>query len=87
MDEPRRGHILGVMKPARLIEHPENPLGEREIRDAIEDDAPHPQPVIDFEGDLHELKLVSFADGDDMPEYTWHRAAHDGATPQGYSCP
>ena len=75
------------MKPARLIEHPENPLGEREIRVELQDDAPHPQPVVEFDGDLHELKLVSFADGEDMPQYAYERAAHENATPHGFGCP
>jgi hypothetical protein len=72
---------------ARLPEHPENPLGEREIEVLLDGDAPHPQPIVDFEGDLHELKLVSYADGEDMPQYAYERAAHGEGAPQGYGCP
>jgi hypothetical protein len=72
---------------ARLLHGPENPLGEREIEVAASDDGVDLRPVVDVDGTRHELRLVSFADGEGMPEYVYERQVHDDGDPQGFSIP
>ena len=40
-----------------------------------------------FEGMMIGERLVSFADGEGMPEYVYSHPVHDAGTPQGFSIP
>ena len=72
---------------ARLLHGPENPLGERDIEVGVTAEGVELRPVVEVGGTHHELRLVSFADGEGMPEYVYERQVHDAGTPQGFSIP
>ncbi len=72
---------------ARLRHGPENPLGERDIEVGVTAEGVDLRPVVEVDGTRHELRLVSFADGEGMPEYVYERPVHDAGAPQGYSIP
>ena len=72
---------------ARLLHGPDNPLGERDIEVGVTAEGAEQRPVVEVDGAHHELRLVSFADGEGMPEYVYERQVHDAGTPQGYSIP
>lgn len=72
---------------ARLRHGPENPLGEREVEVAVTGEGVDLRPVVEVDGTSHELRLVSFADGERMPEYVYERQVHVDGEPQGFSIP
>jgi len=72
---------------ARLLHGPDNPLGERDIEVGVTAEGVEPRPVVEVDGTHHELRLVSFADGEGMPEYVYERQVHDAGTAQGFSIP
>ncbi len=72
---------------ARLLHGPENPLGERDIEVGVTGEGVELRPVVEVDGTRHELRLVSFADGEGMPAYVYERPLHDEGAPQGFSCP
>lgn len=72
---------------ARLLHSPENPLGEWEIEVGLTAEGADPRPIVDVDGTRHELRLVSFADGEGMPEYVYERQVHPDGAPQGFSIP
>lgn len=72
---------------ARLVHSPENPLGEREIEVGVTPEGVELSPVIEVDGERHALRLVSFADGEGMPEYAYEHQVHDDGTAQGFSIP
>ena len=72
---------------AQLRHTPDNPLGEREIEVGVTTDGVELNPVVEVDGERHALRLVSFADGEGMPEYVYEHPVHDDATPQGFSIP
>lgn len=72
---------------ARLRHGPDNPLGERDIEVGVTIEGVEPRPVVEVDGSHHELRLVSFADGEGMPEYVYERQVHGDEIPQGFSIP
>ena len=72
---------------ARLLHGPENPLGERDIEVGVTGEGAELRPVVEVDGERHELRLVSFADGEGMPEYVYEHPVRDAGAPQGFGCP
>ena len=72
---------------ARLLHGPENPLGERDIEVGVTAEGVESRTIVEVDGTQHELRLVSFADGEGMPEYVYERQVHDAGAPQGFSIP
>lgn len=72
---------------ARLRHGPGNPIGEREFEVGTTTEGVEPMTVVEVDGTRHALRLVSFADGEGMPEYVYSHPVHDAGTPQGFSIP